>query len=132
MPLPQKNNGLSFLLDATGDVVIEENEDGILDAVLVVDEDEIVQSLQLVLTTRLGEDDLHPTMGLPLRDMIAVGTDEFIRTVVVNALLFDNRVDTAEVISIEDEDEGKRIRSIVSSATLKDGRTLTVQAYYGA
>ncbi len=79
---------------------------------MVSDEEDIRQSLEILLTTRLGERVMRPDYGGDLTDMVFeplnVTTQTYIRTLVENAVLYhEPRIIVNDVSMVKDgENEG--------------------------
>jgi hypothetical protein len=135
MPQRRPIESLAFLIDGDGDTVMRADASGALDLVLVEDDEEVVQSLRLALLTRLGEDILHPDIGLPLDRIAAIGDATYAAGTVARSILQDDRIASASDVEADfpsEEDRAIRRLLVRAHAVLKDGGNVVVEADLGA
>ncbi|KHD86379.1 hypothetical protein NG54_03445 [Heyndrickxia ginsengihumi] len=105
-----------------GDIVIENG-----DVVMVEDDEELAQSLRIVLGTRKGEFALEPDHGLTFDNILGKQANEFeARDDIIEALSQDDRVSAVTGITFAD-DRTKRRRSISISVQKEDGTEIDVE-----
>lgn len=125
----------AFLLDSDGRFVIQEDADGNKDFQMVEDIECIEQDMRIRLQTTLGEDVLHPEVGLPF-DRIARGTNSYLEDRLRIAVELDDDIDhVTEVLSGSELEEdfpaegGGRTRNIPTQvkAITVDGDQVAVE-----
>lgn len=127
IPIPS----IALQVDDNGQVVFATDDNGVLDAVPIYDDAEVIQAIRLLLRTRLGEDLLHPTMGLPLDVMLAVGDPNYIAGAVARAILVDDRIASVKNVVV-DIDHHLRKATVSLIVVLKNGNTVEVEETLGA
>lgn len=125
MPAREPIKSVAFQLDDDGDVQFRE-VDGVLDIVLVEDDDEVIQSISLALLTHLKEDKLHPDIGLPVRTIIALGDESYTAGAIARAIAQDDRIASVDAVTVrfDDADRAERVAHATVDISLKDGRVI--------
>ncbi|MED4977229.1 DUF2634 domain-containing protein [Heyndrickxia faecalis] len=105
-----------------GDIVIENGE-----VVMVDGDEELVQSIRMLLQTRKGEFFLEPEHGLSFDNIIGkeANQDET-HDDIVEAISQEDRIESVEKIDFNDDNKA-RIRSISVELQKADGNALNIE-----
>lgn len=101
-----------------------------LHAPLLVGNQEIEQAIAIRLMTRLGEDPIEPTMGLPVKTIIAANNDAYTEAAIRACIKQDPRVDSVPTIQLTHRPEA-RILEVSFKVLLKDGSQASGSATIG-
>lgn len=115
----------SVQLDEEGDLIFEDG-----DIAIVEGTDEMVQSLTLILKSRLGEDRISPTIGIPIQAIIQVSEEEYISGAIVRALRADDRVLSIKDVRVE-IDRVNRVAEVDVTVTLVSGANVELNTDIG-
>jgi phage baseplate assembly protein W len=135
--------GVSIPIDANGDMIIRSVIGEVLNAETAVLEqgvvrqytpyisgkEEVKQAITIRLLTRLGEDVLEPSMGLPIRSMILVNDDEYIRGAIRSCVLREPRVADVGQIDLE-RDPVTRQCKVSFTVQLRDTTNLRIEEVF--
>lgn len=126
-------SGKAITLDATGDIVIEDITDGGTTPSVVEQAREVEQALRIRLSTRLGEDPISPTVGLPISEMIGIFNPDFIAAAIRRCVMQEPRVDSIGPISVTlpDENRATRRAEVSFSVKLKGGEEINLRRIFG-
>jgi uncharacterized protein YabN with tetrapyrrole methylase and pyrophosphatase domain len=101
------------------------DSDGSLE--MVSDDDELKQSLELILQIQLGEFDLDETVGLDWTNIFTKVFDESLaRTDIIEALMQDDRVEEVSDVSFS-RDNVTRLLSVDVTVLNTDGSTVNLE-----
>ncbi|MEH1945271.1 MAG: GPW/gp25 family protein [Nostoc sp.] len=109
------------------------HQDGTVE--MVADEEDIVQSLEIILSTRPAERIMQPDFGCELSQFlfeeISQGTITGIRGTISDALLYhEPRIDVEEINIDESEEEGLLLISVTYTVRVTNSRFNLVYPFY--
>lgn len=113
----------TFRVDA-GQLVLIENESGHLTFDVIDGVDSVAQRLGILLQTRLGEDPLHPTIGMPVPSIIGSVSPTYMQGVTTGALKQDPAVLTVDEVQVQVLNPLTRQRKIRAKFTLDAGQVV--------
>jgi len=105
-----------------GDLVIENNDIAMID-----NDEELIQSIKMLLSIRKGESSLDPEVGLSYNNVLGKSANqEEARDDIIEALSQDDRVASVTDIMFIDDFKNSRTRKISLTIEKADGSELTI------
>ncbi len=102
---------------------------------MVTGAEDIEQSLNILLSTRLGERFLHPDFGCDLSALLFEPIDLTLKTTIEDTIrnaiiLYEPRIDLEEVVFTENVDEGALFINLIYLVRTTNTRTNIVYPFY--